>query len=1018
MKTTDRIQKGILCLLAVAIFVPTAHAILDFGLTPNSPETPGTFSPGDLINPPGTAVQIPAADLGLSAGENVNAFSYGKDEITPLNTVYFYTRLAYSVKKPAIGNGAPIETQVSINGAAGDTFALDFVGTGNMRFVVRSPFLLTESQQRNLTPTPDESDIDGLGLGRGQAGYPVYLTFPPGGTHNPADIYIVRNQGGPPEVFATASQLGLVAGDVIDGLALGPVPFTGAPPDELNPNMAIWVTLAEGSPTRTIAESQGGDGVIEVWPGGPALVLNAQELKLDPEDEVNALAVLDPGEVPESIGIQLENSFPKPLTHLFVPNGLQETIWVQFTTPVESVSLMEGDVVLEDRTPDNGQDTFAFQVGPFEETSKEYKVTATDAEGNVVQYTFTVTWTGDRVLNVDRTAGPTENISGEELKELSYVRAGDDLLAGAFVFKRGLSGEQAVNENVLWGDYFQNDQPASSPQPDARWLVPVETATGQLVTSVQPESFALRYLRGGANQSFAHAQNAPVSSATAIAAIAARVENTFTPGGGGPEIDPEGSRPTSMLSLYELHGEDEATAEVQWQTTLFPGMSDEISPTDTHTIVDLEFLSDNILFIAGSSFAQEISLGGTTYTGVEPGSGDAWAAFFSLDNQFNLTLIGGITVEGLGSVASDFITAADAHMDESGLYRMGVGILSSETTGLDIYPLTPEGKGDSAANFVQFTREAAGALCIATVDPQAETMEERVNVEVLEKGEGSFRPSIDVLQWKNAEELVAVIKAGRAFSFSFSDQIFGEEDDTEIVAMKLGINNKSELVLHNWLQSHSPETIDLTATDAAINENTKQLALTGFARSVETMAPFEIGDSHFRVTSSGGENLSPWTIRVHYDDFTSGQGPIGATHEGQMSFAQVETLGDEFAIGAWTTAPGIIYPGALEVSDPAAVFLDFRGVFVFLAGAETPNQPPPPVTLRVQLERNAQNEPVLKVTFADVSGGEYEILAAEGFPANWEAVQTVTADESGSVELNLPIDEAEDSHFYQVRSKP
>jgi hypothetical protein len=71
---------------------------------------------------------------------------------------YSYTRLAYSVMSPAVGKGPPIQTQAGMDAAAGDSFALDFVGIGGRRQVVRSPFLLTESQLRSLTPSPGESD--------------------------------------------------------------------------------------------------------------------------------------------------------------------------------------------------------------------------------------------------------------------------------------------------------------------------------------------------------------------------------------------------------------------------------------------------------------------------------------------------------------------------------------------------------------------------------------------------------------------------------------------------------------------------------------------------------------------------------------------------------------------------------------------------------------------------------------------------------------------------------------------
>lgn len=266
---------------------------LDFSLAPGSPSVPTTFQAADDIEAGGTTVRIPTADLGLQTTANVTGLSYGQAEAADVNAPYFIKRIAYSVDTGSGGNGAPIATEVTLDGAAGDTFALDFVGYGIQRFVIRRPFNVLKAQTRNLTvktdPADPEDDIDALALFRG-AKYPVYLTFPAGSGYDPASIYIVTTQGGTPQLFATATDLGLVTGDVIDAFALGTIPFGGAPPTSLNLNVVIWISLDRGSPSRGAA----GDSILQAWPTPRGTVLGWPQMGLTINDEINALAVLDP----------------------------------------------------------------------------------------------------------------------------------------------------------------------------------------------------------------------------------------------------------------------------------------------------------------------------------------------------------------------------------------------------------------------------------------------------------------------------------------------------------------------------------------------------------------------------------------------------------------------------------------------------------------------------------------------------------------------------------------------------
>ncbi|MBI1178809.1 hypothetical protein GC207_15360 [bacterium] len=282
-------------LTAVGFFSTTAVEAqdLDFSLTPGSPSVPTTFQAADDIEAGGTNVRIPTMDLGLQTTANVTGLSYGQAEAADVNTPYFIKRIAYSVDTGSVGNGAPIATEVTLDGAAGDTFALDFVGYGIQRFVIRRPFNVLKAQVRNLTvktgPADPEDDIDAMALFRGSK-YPVYLTFPAGSGYDPASIYIVTTQGGLPQLFATATDLGLVTGDVIDAFALGTIPFGGAAPTSLNPNVVIWISLDRSSPTRGAA----GDSILQAWPTPRGTVLGWPQLGLTINDEINALAVLDP----------------------------------------------------------------------------------------------------------------------------------------------------------------------------------------------------------------------------------------------------------------------------------------------------------------------------------------------------------------------------------------------------------------------------------------------------------------------------------------------------------------------------------------------------------------------------------------------------------------------------------------------------------------------------------------------------------------------------------------------------
>lgn len=289
---------------------------LDFSLTPESPRVPVPFLAIDDIHAGGATTRISGADLGVMPTNDVTGLSYGQAEAADINATYFIKRLAFSVDTNATGVGAPVATERTLDGAAGDTFALDFVGFGGQRFVIRRPFNVTKAQIRNLTVKTNtldpEDDIDALALFRGTK-YPVYATFPPGSGFDPASIYMITNQGGPPQLFASSTNLGLIAGDVIDAFVLGTIPFGGPPPTALNSSVVIWISLKSGSPSQGVA----GDDIQQAWPAPRGTVLYHSQLNLTVTDEINALAVLDPA---PAIGVTMTDGLP---IVVWTGNGLQ-----------------------------------------------------------------------------------------------------------------------------------------------------------------------------------------------------------------------------------------------------------------------------------------------------------------------------------------------------------------------------------------------------------------------------------------------------------------------------------------------------------------------------------------------------------------------------------------------------------------------------------------------------------------------------------------------------------------------
>ena len=115
---------GFVC-FACLVLVATCAVVeaQDFSVDPLSAEVPTPWSPGDIIFAPGVPVLRAACDvdLGLPAGGDLDAFSYGFDTPLPVDPEAIAI-VTYSVTRASLGAaGSVVATEVAGNGSAGDT---------------------------------------------------------------------------------------------------------------------------------------------------------------------------------------------------------------------------------------------------------------------------------------------------------------------------------------------------------------------------------------------------------------------------------------------------------------------------------------------------------------------------------------------------------------------------------------------------------------------------------------------------------------------------------------------------------------------------------------------------------------------------------------------------------------------------------------------------------------------------------------------------------------------------------
>lgn len=266
----------------------------DYSIDPTSPEVPFTFSVGDVVNHDGNGINLAASQLGLGLNDNVDALSYGDDQVEPggrENIVNF----DFSVDRTSVGAGGTVSAQAAGNGAAGDKFRI--IAFRNGRTV--GPQLLSDSTSHGLTLKSSgttESDIDAMALVAGTK-MPVYYSVDRAGSIalpavGPADIMYVAQPGvSAPTVFATAAQLGLTSNDNIDALCIMDLGTVG----QLDGRDLVYVSFDRTSPTRAANFGGGNDGVLRIWPRPFRTIYTASQLDLTGADELNAMTARDPG---------------------------------------------------------------------------------------------------------------------------------------------------------------------------------------------------------------------------------------------------------------------------------------------------------------------------------------------------------------------------------------------------------------------------------------------------------------------------------------------------------------------------------------------------------------------------------------------------------------------------------------------------------------------------------------------------------------------------------------------------
>jgi uncharacterized protein (TIGR03437 family) len=268
-----------------------------------APAGTSNLDPADLFERP-TAPRIRPAGLGLVAGDNVSGLSYGLDfvGITSLMDIRFSVD---ANARGRAGSDARREADKSPKEAHGDEFRVTpFAASGggdNIQVLDENgdtappfPLQISDDVDALVEQPPDFVDGDGDGIPE----VPVYFTLGVGSPSlatlnaTPGDILRTSN-GTRPTIFVDHTQLGLTAQDAVDAICL----------NTIGPSVAY--SLAPGSPTLATQSTSAADIYLETPVVSPGRWARAENLGLDPADNVNALKCKS-GEIDEFGQSQLQ----------------------------------------------------------------------------------------------------------------------------------------------------------------------------------------------------------------------------------------------------------------------------------------------------------------------------------------------------------------------------------------------------------------------------------------------------------------------------------------------------------------------------------------------------------------------------------------------------------------------------------------------------------------------------------------------------------------------------------------
>lgn len=283
-----------------------------------APGGPSGLDAADLLgigNPPPT--RISRVNLGLQAGDDLDALSYGLDVIDEPGV----TTIAFSVDPASDGapnSGVDREASKIPAEAHGDEFVSHFNGT-NVELVDEGVLVLRSDQGGDdleaLTNQPARAvDVTGDGV----PDRPVFFSLAPGSptlaglAASPADILV--SGPGAASIFANASEIGLVAGDDVDAICLMkaglPSPVLrygfgapGVPP--AGNALTDWIvfSLAPGSPSLATLGVSPADLLVSKFAFAAVVWAEETQIGLLASDNLDALKCLTPASLFEIGGV-------------------------------------------------------------------------------------------------------------------------------------------------------------------------------------------------------------------------------------------------------------------------------------------------------------------------------------------------------------------------------------------------------------------------------------------------------------------------------------------------------------------------------------------------------------------------------------------------------------------------------------------------------------------------------------------------------------------------------------------